>query len=148
MTQSIFFNIDCFRQVCKGLLDEIPGQPGYIVAVKTLHTSMDVNPDAILHEAALMAQFDNAYVVRLIGVVTLGDPLLVVLEYCEHGSLNKYLESNDLIPKTKHMISADCAEGLLANVKLRVGWLTRFQVFNTWRSTILCIETLLHAMCC
>ncbi len=99
-----------YGQVHKGLLDEIPGQPGYIVAVKSLH--IDGDRAAILQEAALMAQFQNPFVVQLIGVVTLGDPLLVLLEYCEYGALNSYLEKNELTHEDKHRIAADCCEGL------------------------------------
>jgi hypothetical protein len=36
------------------------------------------------------------HLVRLIGVVTLGDPIMVVLEYCEYGSLDGYLKKNDI----------------------------------------------------
>jgi hypothetical protein len=39
--------------------------------------------------------------VRLIGVVTLGDPIMVVLEYCEFGSLDGYLKSNDVSDEIK-----------------------------------------------
>ena len=50
-------------QVKKGLLKEVLGQPGYLVAVKTLHSSVDADRSGILREAALMAQFNNEYVV-------------------------------------------------------------------------------------
>ena len=46
-----------FGEVAKGLLTEIPGQPGYIVAIKTLLDVGERTP--ALKEAALMAQFDN-----------------------------------------------------------------------------------------
>jgi hypothetical protein len=38
----------------------------------------------------------HEHLVRLIGVVTLGDPIMVVLEYCEFGSLDGYLKKNDI----------------------------------------------------
>lgn len=41
-----------------------------------------------------MVQLDHPNVVKLVGVVTVGEPLLVVLEYCEKGSLKSYLENN------------------------------------------------------
>jgi hypothetical protein len=59
-----------FGEVCKGLLSEIPGTPGYLVAVKKLLASADVDRSAILQEAALMAQFDNPV---CIAVFYLGD---------------------------------------------------------------------------
>ena len=66
----------------------------------------------MLREAALMAQFDHAHVVRLIGVVTIGDPLLVVLEYCEYGSLKSFLAEASLTPHVQHQMAGDCAEGM------------------------------------
>ena len=74
-----------FGEVRKGLLSEMPGVPGYLVAVKALHSAMDSDRNAALQEAVIMAQFNNAFVVGLHGVVTIGEPLLVVIEYCEHG---------------------------------------------------------------
>jgi serine/threonine protein kinase len=46
-------------------------------------------------------QFVHEHLVRLIGVVTLGDPLMVVLEYCEYGSLDSYLKKNDISEEAK-----------------------------------------------
>ena len=109
-----------FGEVSKGLLSEIPGVLGYIVAIKSLHDVPGANRTEILEEAALMAQFDHPYVTGLIGVVTIGAPLLVVMEYCEHGSFNHYLAKNDLANHVKVMLAADCADGLayLASIKL------------------------------
>ena len=106
-----------FGEVFKGLLDEIPGTPGYIVAVKSLKAdglfAVNAQQGQMLQEAALMAQFEHPHVVRLIGVVTLGDPLLVALEYCEHGVLNKFLQFNkDLTYNMFHRLSLDCASGM------------------------------------
>ncbi len=41
----------------------------------------------MMREAAVMAQFHHENVIRLVGVVTLGAPMLTVIEFCEHGSL-------------------------------------------------------------
>ena len=101
-----------FGEVRKGLLSEIPGTPGYIVAVKALHLDMGVDRGAILQEAALMAQFNSAFVVGLVGVVTVGEPLMVILEYCEHGALDKYLQKHDIGVKERLQLAGDCAEGL------------------------------------
>ena len=74
-----------FGEVRKGLLSEMPGIPGYLVAVKALHSALDSDRNAALQEAVIMAQFNNPFVVGLHGMVTIGEPLLVVIEYCEHG---------------------------------------------------------------
>ncbi len=80
-----------FGSVSKEKLSEIQGQPGYIVAVKVLHDVACADLQALLQEAEIMAQFEHDREMRLIGVVTIGSPLMVVMEYCEHGALNNYL---------------------------------------------------------
>jgi serine/threonine protein kinase len=62
--------------------------PGYIVAFKTTDASHGDGANDLEFEATVMAQVgmhDN--LVSLIGVVTVGVPLLLVVSYCEHGSL-------------------------------------------------------------
>ncbi len=98
--------------VSKGLLREVMGQPGYLVAVKVLHISTDDSRTGLLQEAAVMAQFTHPRVVQLVGVITVGDPLMVVVEYCEHGSLGSYMTKTALDQVAKYSIALDCAEGL------------------------------------
>ena len=83
-----------FGSVWKGMLDESArtGVPGYLVAVKQVHDSSIEAVSDLIHEAALMAQLDaHPNLVSIVGVVTAGDPLLLVLCYCEHGSLYSVL---------------------------------------------------------
>jgi serine/threonine protein kinase len=102
-----------FGEVFKGLLTEIKGTPGYLVAVKSLiQTDSGIDRTPLLKEAAILAQFNHPHVIGLVGVVTLGDPLLVVVEYCEHGSLDSYLETHELNEQTRCGLAADCAAGL------------------------------------
>jgi hypothetical protein len=42
-------------------------------------------------EAAIMAQFSHSNVIGLIGLVNEGDMFLVIVQYCEHGSLLVWL---------------------------------------------------------
>lgn len=89
--------------------------PAYLVAVKQLH--VDATAEArreILLEAAVMAQFDHQHVLSLVGVVTKGDPILVVMEYMEHGSLQGFLrrETNQVSEAQRLIFAADIAEGL------------------------------------
>lgn len=75
---------------------------------------------ALLDEAALMAQFDNRYVVRLIGVCTTGHlrgkQTWVVMEYCENGVLRKFLQQHTsfrvLTLQAKLAIALDIASGM------------------------------------
>jgi hypothetical protein len=101
-----------FGVVSKGLLTEIVGTPGYLVAIKILHESFDADRTGLLQEAAVMAQFVHERVVGLIGVVTVDTPLMVIIEFCEHGALNRYLERRDTDLKTKFLLAGDCADGL------------------------------------
>ncbi len=59
-----------------------------------------------------MAQFRHANIVQLLGVVSVGKPVLVVLEYMEYGSLKGYLEKNDVDEATRLLFAGDCADGL------------------------------------
>lgn len=62
------------------------------VAVKTLRPqSSDEEKVKFLQEAAIMGQFLHPNVVRLYGVVTVGEPVMIVIEYMEKGDLRKYL---------------------------------------------------------
>jgi serine/threonine protein kinase len=101
-----------FGTVHKATFTETMGRPGYLVAVKASRTNDLVARTQLLHEAAVMTQFVHERVAGLVGVVTVGEPICLVLEYCEHGSLNRYLERNTVADSAKLMLSADCAEGL------------------------------------
>jgi serine/threonine protein kinase len=101
-----------FGTVNKATLAEIRGQPGYTVAVKVLHQGNGVDTTALLQEAAVMAQFQHDRVVGLIGVITAGSPIMVVMEYCEHGALNNYLARSRLSLRRQLVIASDCADGL------------------------------------
>eukprot|EP00042_Codosiga_hollandica_P057642 m.856867 g.856867 ORF g.856867 m.856867 type:complete len:1639 (-) comp59640_c0_seq8:47-4963(-) len=109
-----------FGEVSKGIFTpDSHGTAGYLVAVKVSHANSDEGREDILREAAMMAQFSHPHVVALVGVVTDGDPLLVIMEYCEHGALNRYLQKAKIDAKTRFLLAADCAEGLeyLASLK-------------------------------
>jgi serine/threonine protein kinase len=65
-----------------------------IIAFQVLKPSATVmEKRAFMSEAALMAQFDHPNVVSLIGVCTAGDPHVLVLQFCENGSLLSFLQA-------------------------------------------------------
>ena len=80
-----------YGEVFKGILDEMftRGTPEYTVAAKTVliaNESSEAKRE-LLSEASLMAQVaGHRNLVSIIGVITRGDPLVLVLQYCEHGS--------------------------------------------------------------
>ena len=45
-----------------------------------------------LTEATIMGQFDNANVIKLYGVISRHEPIMIVMEYMENGSLENYLK--------------------------------------------------------
>lgn len=65
-----------------------------LVAVKTLKADQQHNKNDFLMEAARMGQFNNRNVIRLIGVVTQSDPVMIVTELMVNKSLDKYLRDN------------------------------------------------------
>jgi serine/threonine protein kinase len=114
-----------FGKVWKAVLDErsTVGTGEYMVAAKTIH--MDTkSQDAIgaiselKMEAAMMAQLkSHANVVSLIGVVTRGQPLILVVSFCEHGSLSSFLKRKVKTEKhtstsTKVSFASDIACGM------------------------------------
>ena len=66
----------------------------------------------LLEEAAVMAQFESPFVVQLVGVITVGNPVYVVLEFMEHGSLKEHLEQHDISFEQQLLWAGDCCEGL------------------------------------
>ena len=44
--------------------------------------------------------------------MTTTDELMVVLEYCEYGALQSYLQKNDVPEDHRLLLAGDCAEGL------------------------------------
>lgn len=76
------------------LLGEYTNSEGSVVqvAIKTVKSgSKEVEKMKLLQEAAIMGQFVHPNVVRLVGIVTVGEPLMVVLEYMPKGDLCSFL---------------------------------------------------------
>jgi surface protein len=82
-----------FGAVWKAMLHE-SGRPEYQVAAKTV-LNADASPEAtadLTTEAVVMAQLaGHKNLVSIIGVVTSGSPLILVLSYCDHGSMLSHL---------------------------------------------------------
>ncbi len=118
--------LDCigkgsFSSVYKGLLDERQGSrgavPEFTVALKVLKQSLATEElDGFMREAAIMAQLRHPNVVSLVGVCTAGDPKMLVMQYCEHGSLHSFLHEhvgfNELQITSKLRILEDVARGM------------------------------------
>ena len=84
-----------FGDVCKATHTD-PSGAEFLVAVKTVRdTAVSVEAtNEMKLEATVMAQVgSHPNLVSLVGVVTRGDPLLLVLSYCELGSLLSVLKA-------------------------------------------------------
>jgi serine/threonine protein kinase len=110
-----------FGAVWKAMLDESSstGTPEYQVAAKTVLEGAP--PEArteLATEAAMMAQLaGHKNLVSIIGVVSSGSPLIVLLSYCDHGSLLSHLKGRAAAGKlvvTEHKLdfAAQTASGM------------------------------------
>ena len=111
-----------FGAVWKAMLDESPrgGPPAYMVAAKTV-LDAKASPEAtqeLQDEALVMARVTgHLNVVSLVGVVTRGAPLMLIVSYCEYGSLESVLrqrvdEQSPLGINLKLKIGLDAARGM------------------------------------
>jgi serine/threonine protein kinase len=66
----------------------------------------------LMKEATVTAQFQNPHVVMIIGVVTVGNPLMLVIQLCENGSLNSFLKEEKRSPQLKVTFSLDISSGM------------------------------------
>ena len=82
-----------FGDVCRGKLKILgSGLPDIDVAIKTLKAgSHDKARNDFLTEASIMGQFEHPNVIFLQGVVTKSNPVMIITEYMENGSLDTFL---------------------------------------------------------
>ncbi|XP_011648405.1 insulin-like peptide receptor isoform X2 [Pogonomyrmex barbatus] len=85
-----------FGMVYEGLAkDVVKGKPEVRCAVKTVNeNATDRERIEFLNEASVMKAFNTHHVVRLLGVVSQGQPTLVVMELMVNGDLKTYLRSH------------------------------------------------------
>ncbi|XP_062315490.1 ephrin type-B receptor 2 isoform X2 [Osmerus eperlanus] len=84
-----------FGEVCSGNL-RLPGKREILVAIKTLKAGYTERQRRdFLSEAAIMGQFDHPNIIHLEGVVTKSNPVMIITEFMENGSLDSFLRQND-----------------------------------------------------
>ncbi|XP_032416540.1 insulin-like growth factor 1 receptor [Xiphophorus hellerii] len=90
-----------YEGVAKGVVKD---EPEILVAVKTVNESASMRERIeFLNEASVMKEFNCHHVVRLLGVVSQGQPTLVIMELMTRGDLKSYLRS--LRPKEQQVSS-------------------------------------------
>ena len=107
-----------FGEVWIGKLDESDngGVPGFLVAIKVNKEKSNAGEqNALEKEAAIMAQVpSHENLVSIIGVVTSGEPMLLLVSYCAQGSLEDYLVTHEgqVSVSTKLRMGAEIACGM------------------------------------
>lgn len=102
-----------FGMVCRGRLDN-----NIDVAIKTFsETASEREKNEFLNEASVMKNFSTFHVIKLLGVVSIGNPPFVVMELMENGDLKTYLRrirDTHLVPNASRIIrmAAEIADGM------------------------------------
>lgn len=90
-----------FGMVYEGVLQDTDHNDRHRCAIKTVNeNATDRERINFLKEAAVMKAFDTHHVVRLLGVVSRGQPTLVIMELMANGDLKGYLRSHR--PEVEH----------------------------------------------
>ncbi|XP_043934319.1 insulin-like growth factor 1 receptor [Protopterus annectens] len=80
-----------YEGIAKGVVKD---EPETRVAIKTVNESASMRERIeFLNEASVMKEFNCHHVVRLLGVVSQGQPTLVIMELMTRGDLKSYLRS-------------------------------------------------------
>uniref|UniRef100_A0A8D8PNT9 Insulin-like receptor n=2 Tax=Cacopsylla melanoneura TaxID=428564 RepID=A0A8D8PNT9_9HEMI len=107
-----------FGDVYQGFIKDVGSQaqrPCAIKMVKQAATKEDKTE--FLNEANIMKAFDANHVVKLLGVVSVGEPTMILMELMPRGSLLNYLDSCRLKSKSPTQerilqMSAEIADGM------------------------------------
>ena len=107
-----------FGEVMKGMYVEGDSwEAGKLVAIKTLKgaagdTISRTEKETLMSEATINAQFNHINIVNLIGVVTAGQPLCIVLEMCPRGELKQMVKKKRVPMKTKLNLLHGVSKGM------------------------------------
>ncbi|XP_061577898.1 insulin-like growth factor 1a receptor [Cololabis saira] len=108
-----------YEGIAKGVVKD---EPDTRVAIKTVNESASMRERIeFLNEASVMKEFNCHHVVRLLGVVSQGQPTLVIMELMTRGDLKSHLRSlrkentnSQVLPPLKKMIqmAGEIADGM------------------------------------
>ncbi|KAG9332348.1 hypothetical protein JZ751_015355 [Albula glossodonta] len=108
-----------YEGIAKGVVKD---EPETRVAIKTVNESASMRERIeFLNEASVMKEFNCHHVVRLLGVVSQGQPTLVIMELMTQGDLKSHLRSlrsqessGQTLPPLKKMIqmAGEIADGM------------------------------------
>uniref|UniRef100_A0A3B3WU33 Receptor protein-tyrosine kinase n=1 Tax=Poecilia mexicana TaxID=48701 RepID=A0A3B3WU33_9TELE len=84
-----------FGEVCRGCL-KLPSKRELPVAIRTLRAGCsDKQRRSFLSEAGILGQFDHANIIRLEGVITTGNTMMIVEESMTNGALDSFLRKHE-----------------------------------------------------
>ncbi|XP_060757059.1 ephrin type-A receptor 7-like isoform X2 [Neoarius graeffei] len=84
-----------FGEVCRGCL-KLPSKRELPVAIKTLRSGCsEKQRRSFLCEAGILGQFDHANIIRLEGVITRGNTMMIVMECLANGALDSFLRKHE-----------------------------------------------------
>ncbi|XP_042362018.1 ephrin type-A receptor 7 [Plectropomus leopardus] len=84
-----------FGEVCRGCL-KLPSKRELPVAIKTLRAGCsDKQRRSFLSEAGILGQFDHANIIRLEGVITTGNTMMIIVESMSNGALDSFLRKHE-----------------------------------------------------
>ncbi|CAF1633493.1 unnamed protein product, partial [Didymodactylos carnosus] len=100
-----------FGQVFKAQYKNMP------VAVKVLNERTVDNrkeKNNFIREALMLSKYDHKNIVKFIGIAAMKDPIMIVMELVEKGSLSNYLENPQNDPSRNQLIKfcRDIARGM------------------------------------
>eukprot|EP00066_Takifugu_rubripes_P018310 XP_011607576.1 PREDICTED: ephrin type-A receptor 10 [Takifugu rubripes] len=84
-----------FGEVCRGCL-KLPSKRELPVAIKTLRAGCsDKQRRSFLSEAGILGQFDHTNIIRLEGVITTGNTMMIIEESMSNGALDSFLRKHE-----------------------------------------------------
>ncbi|MBN3297685.1 EPHA7 protein, partial [Amia calva] len=84
-----------FGEVCRGCL-KLPSKRELPVAIKTLRSGCSEKQKRVfLSEAGILGQFDHPNIIRLEGVITRGNTMMIVVECMANGVLDSFLRKHE-----------------------------------------------------
>ncbi|XP_062292452.1 ephrin type-A receptor 7-like isoform X6 [Scomber scombrus] len=84
-----------FGEVCRGCL-KLPSKRELPVAIKTLRAGCsEKQRRSFLSEAGILGQFDHSNIIRLEGVITTGNTMMIIVESMSNGALDSFLRKHE-----------------------------------------------------
>uniref|UniRef100_A0A8C9EUF9 receptor protein-tyrosine kinase n=1 Tax=Pavo cristatus TaxID=9049 RepID=A0A8C9EUF9_PAVCR len=104
-----------FGEICRGWL-KLPSKRELPVAIQTLRAGCSAKQQrCFLAKACTMGQFDHANVIRLEGVITRGNTMMIVMEYMGNGVLDSFLRKHEGQLTASQLLSM--LQGIAAGMK-------------------------------